>query len=139
MIMDIRPDTTKADYFISLFNLENELNKKLSTLSGGNKQKVNLLLALMYKASLIILDEPTNGLDPLAIIKLKKYLLELKSSHTHVLITTHSMSFAEDIADRVLFLLDGSIYYNGSLKELLLKEESTNLEGAIAHILGSND
>lgn len=135
MIKDLRPGDTREEKFIEMFDLEDEMNKKMSTLSGGNKQKVNLLLALMYDNQILILDEPTSGLDPLAIINLKNFLKKEKKKGKLILVTTHIMSFAEELADHVVFLLDGRIYFDGSMQSLMLKQQSDSLEMAIAKIL----
>ena len=135
MIKDLRKGKTKEDYFIKMFGLEIELDKKMVNLSGGTRQKVNIMLALMYDNPVIILDEPSTGLDPLALINLKAYLLKERDKGKLILITTHIMSFVEEIADDIAFLLEGHVYFYGPLAELLKIEEEVNLERAIAHIL----
>jgi Cu-processing system ATP-binding protein len=135
MIKDLRPGASREDFFIELFQLEKELDKKLGNLSGGNLQKINLLLAFMYDSPVIILDEPSTGLDPVALIRLKKFLLEEKKNGKVILITTHIMSFVEEMADHIVFLLDGRIYFNGSKDELLKDYQKKNLEETIAEIL----
>ncbi len=75
MIKDLRASQTKnEEALIKLFKLESFLDKKLGNLSGGTKQKVNLVLTFMFDSSLIILDEPTTGLDPISLIRLKKLI-----------------------------------------------------------------
>lgn len=135
MIKDLRKGKTREDYFIKMFGLEIELDKKMVNLSGGTRQKVNIMLALMYDNPVIILDEPSTGLDPLALINLKAYLLKEREKGKLILITTHIMSFVEEIADDIAFLLEGHVYFYGPLEELLKIEEEVNLERAIAHIL----
>ena len=135
MIKDLRKGETKEDYFISMFDLEKELDKKMVNLSGGTRQKVNIMLALMYDNPVIILDEPSTGLDPLALINLKSYIMKEREKGKLILITTHIMSFVEEIADDIAFLLEGHVYFYGPLGELLKIEEEVNLERAIAHIL----
>ena len=71
MIKDLRKDTNEDKRLIELFKLEPFLDKKLGNLSGGTKQKVNLVLTFMFDSPLIILDEPTTGLDPISLIRLK--------------------------------------------------------------------
>ena len=99
---------------ISLFGLEPFLDKKLSNLSGGTKQKVNIVLTFMFDSPLIILDEPTNGLDPLALIRLKELIAEEKAKGKTFLITSHIMQFVEEVSDEVIYLLEGEIYFKGS-------------------------
>ena len=135
MIKDLREGKTNEEYFIGLFNLSGEMNKKMGTLSGGNRQKVNLVLALMYDTPIIILDEPGTGLDPNSRINLKKYLDDSRSSGKTILITTHMINFVEEMADNVLFLMDGKVYFDGSLQTLLKEHNGVGLEKAIANIL----
>ncbi|MEC8832534.1 MAG: ABC transporter ATP-binding protein, partial [Bacteroidota bacterium] len=68
MIKDLRNSPSEEASLISLFGIQTFLDKKLSTLSGGTKQKVNIVLTFMFDSPLIILDEPTTGLDPKALI-----------------------------------------------------------------------
>ncbi len=135
MIKNLRNSPANANELIQLFDFEKELYKKVGTLSGGNKQKLNLLLCLMFDNPLIILDEPSNGLDPIALINLKTYLKNLKLKGKTIVLTTHIMSFIEELVDNIIFLLNGKIYYNGSLEKLLQMENTNRLELAIANIL----
>ncbi len=137
LMKEIKPGETREANFIKVFNLEKELDKKMGSLSGGTRQKVNITLALMHDDPLIILDEPSTGLDPLSLQELKKFILKERERGKLILITTHILSLAEDLADDILFLLEGDIYFNGSLKDLLNDQGENNLENAIAHILRS--
>ncbi len=92
----------------------------------------------MFDNPLLILDEPTSGLDPLAIINLKAYLKRERERGKLILITTHIMSFAEELADQVVFLMDGRIYFNGAMQSLMMKHKASSLELAIAKILNAN-
>ncbi len=135
MVKNLRPKSANEKELIKLFELESYLQKKLGNLSGGTKQKVNLVLTFMFDSDLIILDEPTNGLDPVSLIRLKKLIDEEKKRGKTILITTHIMSLVEEIADEIVFLLDGSIYFQGTVKELKEKTNQTDLEHAIANII----
>ncbi len=118
--------------------MEAFLDKKLGNLSGGMKQKVNLLLAFMFDSPLIILDEPTSGLDPISHIRLKELIQSEKTKGKTILITSHIMSFVEEIADEIVFLLEGKIYFKGSISELKTKTNQPDFEHAIASILSSS-
>ena len=135
MIQDLRMGQPDAERLIQLFSLEPYLDKRLGTLSGGTRQKVNIVLSLMYDSPLLILDEPTSGLDPVAMIRLKELLRQEKEKGKHILITTHIMSFVEEMADEIVFLLEGHIHFQGSLQGLKEKYGSNSLERAIANIL----
>lgn len=132
---EIRTGMTREERFIEMFNLEKELNKKMGSLSGGTRQKVNITLALMHDLPLIILDEPSTGLDPLSLRELKAFILEEREKGKIIIITTHILSLAEALADDILFLLDGRLFFNGSMNKLLNSQNEYNLENAIANIL----
>lgn len=138
MIKDLRNKPAKDDELISFFKLEPFLNKKLGTLSGGTKQKVNLVLTFMFDSPLVILDEPTSGLDPISLIRLKDLINAEKAKGKTILITSHIMNFVEEVAEGVIFILEGKIYFNGSVQELKTKTGQTNFEHAIANILSDN-
>jgi len=139
MIKDIRAKKTTDELrHIELFKMEPFLDKKLGNLSGGMKQKVNLLLAFMFDSPLIILDEPTSGLDPISHIRLKELIQTEKNKGKTILITSHIMSFVEEIADEIVFLLEGKIYFKGSISELKSKTNQPDFEHAIASILSSS-
>ncbi len=136
MIKDLRNASgTNEKELIKRFKLEKELNKKLNTLSGGTKQKVNIVQAFMFDSPIIILDEPTAGLDPVALIRFKDLLKEVRAEGKKVIFTTHIMSFVEELADNIIFLLEGNIYYQGTVEKLEERFGEERLEGAIAKIL----
>jgi len=138
MIKDLRGKTTEDEPLVALFKLEPFLDKKLGTLSGGTKQKVNLVLTFMFNSPLIILDEPTSGLDPISLIRLKELIQAEKRKGKTILITSHIMSFVEEVSDEIVFLLEGQIYFKGSISELKNKTEQPDFEHAIASILTKN-
>jgi Cu-processing system ATP-binding protein len=135
MIRDIRGGQADDAALIRHFGLEPYLDKRLAHLSGGTRQKVNLTLAFMYDCPLVILDEPTSGLDPIAMIQLRALIQAEKEKGKMILITTHIMSFVEEIADEIVFLLEGRIYFRGSLQTLKETYGGASVEQAIAAIL----
>ena len=140
MIKDLRSGTNAEDqHLIELFRLQSFLDKKLSNLSGGTKQKVNLVLTFMFDSPLIILDEPTTGLDPISHLRLKDLILTEKAKGKTILITSHIMSFVEEMAEEIVFLLEGKIYFKGSINELKTKTQQPDFEHAIANILTTSD
>jgi Cu-processing system ATP-binding protein len=138
MIKDLRNQPTRDKELIAYFELEPYLNTKLSHLSGGYKQKVNLVLSLMFDSPFIILDEPTSGLDPVSLIKLKELLKKEQDQGKTILITSHIMSFVEEISDRVGFILDGKVFFDGSVEDLKTMTKESNFEYAIANLLKNN-
>ena len=134
MIKDLRQMPSEEEKLIELFQLEPFLGKKLSTLSGGTKQKVNLVLAFMFDCPLLILDEPTTGLDPASLIRLKELIQKEKANGKTILITSHIMQFVAEVADEIIYLLEGKIYFKGGIEQLKTKTSQTDLEHAIAAI-----
>ncbi|TBN02407.1 ABC transporter ATP-binding protein [Hyunsoonleella flava] len=139
MIKDLRGDTHHDKTLIKTFKLEPFLDKKLGTLSGGTKQKVNIVLTFMFNSPILILDEPTTGLDPISLIHLKELLKAEKSKGKTILITSHIMSFVEEVADEIVFILEGKIYFKGSIAKLKTKTKQKDFEHAIANILTKED
>ncbi len=135
MINDLRPGAKNEKELISIFQLEPYLDKKLGNLSGGTAQKVNIVITFMFNSPLIVLDEPTVGLDPVALIRLKQLIMEEKENGKTILITTHIMSLVEEISDDIVFLLEGKIYFKGKIDSLKEQTKQSNLENAIANIL----
>lgn len=136
MIKDLRANKiTGEEQLIKLFKLEAFLKKKLGNLSGGTKQKVNIVLAFMFDSPLIILDEPTSGLDPISLIRLKGLITSEKEKGKTILITSHIMSFVEEVTNNIVFLLEGKIYFKGSISELKEKTGEPDFEHAIATLL----
>ncbi|MDC1379215.1 ABC transporter ATP-binding protein [Algibacter sp.] len=138
MIKDLRGYTNEDLHLIELFKLQPFLDKKLGNLSGGTKQKVNIVLTFMFDSPLIILDEPTTGLDPISLIRLKELIQTEKAKGKTILITSHIMSFVEEVSDEIVFLLEGKIYFKGSISELKTKTNQQDFEHAIASILTEN-
>lgn len=135
MVKDIRNQPAFDSELISLFGLEPYLGKPLRYLSGGTRQKVNILIAFMFDCHYLILDEPTVGLDPLALIRFKDLLIRKKEAGKAILLTTHIVSLVEELADEVIFILEGKIYFQGKVEDLKAQSNDTNLERAIAGIL----
>ena len=135
MVKNLRPKESAELDLIDKFGLKDFLNKKLGNLSGGTKQKVNIVLTFMFDSDLIILDEPTTGLDPISLIHLKELIQIEKAKGKTILITTHIMSFVNEVANEIVFLLDGKIYFKGSIEALKEQTNNDNLEQAIANLI----
>jgi Cu-processing system ATP-binding protein len=138
MIKDLRKPTKEETSLIELFKLEPFLDKKLGNLSGGTKQKVNIVLTFMFDSPLIILDEPTSGLDPISQIRLKDLIQAEKAKGKTILITSHIMGFVEEVSDEIVFLLEGKIYFKGTIQDLKTQTKQPDFEHAIASILTNN-
>lgn len=135
-IKEIRTDDqTMDEELIQYFGLQTELGKRMRMLSGGTKQKVSAVLAMIFNAQILIFDEPTAGLDPQSSIKFKNLIQAQKEAHKTILLTTHIMSEIEELADNIIFIVEGEVQYNGPIKDLLNTHETHRLEGAVAKMM----
>ncbi len=120
---------------IELFDLQHELGKRSRALSGGTRQKLSMVLAGMYDPELLILDEPTAGLDPVSNIRLKQFLASQRSQHRTVLVTTHIMSDLEELANEVIVIIEGHIRFAGPIRDLKQQTGELRLDIAVARLL----
>jgi len=97
-----------------------------------------MVLGFMFDTPLLILDEPTTGLDPVALAKFKKIIRQKKKEGKTILYTTHIMSLVEELSDEIIFLLDGKIYFKGTLEDLLKESKQEKLEDAITSLIEKN-
>jgi len=139
LVKDIRGNEADDTSLIQYFGLENELKKPLRNLSGGTRQKVNMVLTFMLDSPVIILDEPTVGLDPVAISRFKELLEREKAKGKLILFTTHIMNLVQEIADEIIFLLEGNIFFQGSVQELINQNGSGKLESAITKLIENSN
>lgn len=102
---------------LEIFNLKEIKNKKLKSLSGGQKRRVGLAQAFLLNPKIVLLDEPTTGLDPNERIHFKNYISNLKNKQI-ILISTHIVSDLEYIAKKIFILKDGTIVEEGAEEEL---------------------
>ena len=104
---------------LELVGLSEVKNKKIKTFSGGMKQRLGIAQAMLNDPEILVLDEPTAGLDPKERVSLRRVFDSLKEEHT-LLIATHVVSDVESIADEVIFLKQGKLIAQGGVDELLL-------------------
>jgi Cu-processing system ATP-binding protein len=136
MLKDLRgPAATVDDRLIDAFALGAEVSKPLRTLSGGTRQKVNAVMAFLFAPDLLILDEPTAGLDPVASGVLKSRINEDRDAGKTFIVTSHIMSELEELADDVVFLNEGRVAFSGPVDDIKTLTRQTNLERAIAAMM----
>lgn len=97
------------DELFEIFGLAFDANKKVEEFSKGMKMRLNFIRAIMHSPDIIFLDEPTAGLDPINAQKIKRYVLKLKNEGKTIFVTTHDMTTADELCDRVSFIADGEI------------------------------
>ena len=98
--------------FATLFEivgLEDSINKKVEEYSKGMKMRLNFIRAIMHNPDIFFFDEPTAGLDPVNAQKIKRHIVKLKNQGKTIFVTTHDMATADEICDRVSFIVDGEI------------------------------
>ncbi len=120
---------------VEQLNLDHHLDKRVRELSGGTRQKLNAVVALMFRPTLLILDEPTAGLDPRASAILKDRVMHAVLQGATVLLTSHIVSELEDLAQNIVFLVEGRVEYHGPVSELIAASGEARLERVLARML----
>ena len=140
MMKDIRKSTRGHDEeLVQKFNLNKMLHKKMSTLSGGTTQKVSASLAFLFNPDVLILDEPTAGLDPLSSEILKQKINKEKGNGKLILITSHVLSELDDLVSEVCYLQEGRLLFHKKLSALKEDTGEHKLSKAIAKILSAQE
>lgn len=109
----------EVEYLIELMKLQESLRTPYRKLSGGEKQRLSLALAIIGNPKVAFLDEPTSGVDPEGRIAIREVIRTLKSQGVCVILTTHELDEAQRLADRVIILDKGTIVAEGTLEELM--------------------
>jgi Cu-processing system ATP-binding protein len=135
MIKNIRAEKEWDEELYDRFKLDTILDKSMKALSGGTRQKVSAALAFLFNPDVLILDEPTAGLDPLSSEILKEKILSEKEKGKLILITSHVLSDLEDLTTDVLYLQDGKIVFSKSMTELKQETGEEKLAKAIAWMM----
>lgn len=127
----------QIEQLLSLVNLSEVAHKKLGGYSGGMRQRVLLCQALLGTPEILILDEPTAGLDPKERLRLRQYIADLAKDRI-VFITTHIVSDIETIADDVLLMKEGQLLRHGSPRALMESINGSTLEDVYMAYLGED-
>ena len=132
-VYQIKDKDKKIKELIDQFKLNEVLNKRAKTLSGGWQRKVSIAISLINDPKILFLDEPTLGLDVIARKELWKVINELKGKIT-IILTTHYMEEAESLSDRIGIMSEGKLVDIGTAKELIKKTKAKNFEDAFVSI-----
>lgn len=136
MITTVRNSNQELDKdLLRAFELENMFNKQMRTLSGGTTQKVSAVLAFLFNPDVLILDEPTAGLDPLAAEILKDKIIKEKEKGKLILITSHLLSELDDLVTEIIFMQDGEVHFHKSVDDLKSETNEDKISKAISTIL----
>ena len=139
MMKDIRnKNTALDDDLIQSFSIDKLMDKRMRTLSGGTTQKVSAALAFLFDPAVLILDEPTAGLDPVASELFKKKIIAEKMKGKLVLITSHILSDLDDLVSRVIYMQDGNLVFHKSIEELRRDTGEDRLVKSIAQVMAMN-
>ena len=120
---------------LEAFELKSIFDKKMRTLSGGTTQKVSAVLAFLFNPRIIILDEPTAGLDPLASEILKNKIIKEKNKGKLIIITSHLLSELDDIVSEIVFMNEGKVIVHQSVEELMTERKTEKISESIISIL----
>jgi Cu-processing system ATP-binding protein len=137
MMKDIRKGSDQApdEELVKSFGLKSMMQKKMSILSGGTTQKVSAALAFMFHPDVLILDEPTAGLDPLSSEKLKQKIIQEKENGKLILITSHILSELDDLVTEVFYMQEGKLLFHKKFAVLKKETGELKLSKAIAKIM----
>lgn len=137
MMKDIRgkQDAQLDEELIQKFGLTEILGKRMRTLSGGTRQKVSAALAFLFNPYVLILDEPTAGLDPVSSEILKAKIIAEKNKGKLVLITSHILSELDDLISQVIYMQDGKLWFHKSIESLRADTGEEKLSKAIAQVM----
>lgn len=139
MMKDIRKKTSADldEELIESFELNKIMDKRMRTLSGGTRQKVSAALAFLFNPEVLILDEPTAGLDPLASEILKDKIRKVKKEGKLILITSHVLSDLDDIISEIIYMQDGQLVFHKTWELLKKDTGEEKLSRAIANVMKS--
>lgn len=136
MIANLRGTPKLRDNeLLASLDMTSILRTPFRLLSGGTRQRVNAALAFLFQPDLLILDEPTAALDPVSSSILKDKIRAERSQGRTFIITSHVLSEVEELADRIIFLLDGTVRFVGRPSELMAATGEKQLERAVAAVM----
>jgi Cu-processing system ATP-binding protein len=134
-IRNIRDKSELDEELIDAFNLPSIFKNTMCSLSGGTRQKVSAALAFLFNPDVLILDEPTAGLDPESAEKLKSKILSVREKGKLILVTSHIMSEVAEISDSVLSLHEGKVIFYKPVTEILSEMQEGRFSKAIIKLI----
>ena len=137
--MPKRERRERATELLDTFSLTEKRNERTRTLSGGMKRRLILARALMHRPRLLILDEPTAGVDIELRLELWHYVRQINEEGTTILLTTHYLEEAEQLCDRIAFIAEGKIVAEGTSEALAERFDVANLEDAYLALVGRGE
>lgn len=136
MMKNIRKNDKPLDEsLIDEFRLTKIYHKRMHTLSGGTRQKVSAALAFLFDPPVLILDEPTAGLDPVSVELLKDKIQSEKKKDKLLIISSHILSDLDELTTDVIYIYEGQVHYNNTIQTLKDETRETRLGKAIATMI----
>ncbi len=129
----------RSKELLEIFSLVEKRDERTRTLSGGMKRRLILARALMHRPRLLILDEPTAGVDIELRLELWHYVQRINGEGTTILLTTHYLEEAEQLCDKIAFIAEGQIVGEGTSAELAVRYGVNNLEDAYLTLVGRKE
>ncbi len=129
---------TRTDELLKILGLENVRHKAVDKFSGGMKRRVNLAISVMHNPPVLILDEPTVGVDVQTRHAIINYLMELNRNGTTLIYTSHQLSEAEGLCEQVALIDTGEIIVQDSLTHLLKEHQQESLEDLFLNLTERN-
>lgn len=140
MMKNIRQSNTELDEeLVDAFKLFKIYEKRVHALSGGTRQKVSAALAFLFNPPVLILDEPTAGLDPVSVEILKEKILAEKKRGKLMIITSHILADLDEIATEIAYIFEGRLHYNNSIRALKEETGESKLGKAIATMISQKE
>lgn len=132
--LDSKVAKNDIDFWLTKLGMISFSNRYIGALSKGMSQKIQFIAIVLHRPELLVLDEPFSGLDPISLLAIEKEILELRSSGTSVILSTHRMDQIETFCDEVLLINNGQKIVQGSIAKLkdLYKENIISISTAIA-------
>jgi ABC-2 type transport system ATP-binding protein len=137
--MPKRERRERSKELLETFSLTEKRDERTRTLSGGMKRRLILARAVMHRPQLLILDEPTAGVDVELRLELWHYVQKINQEGTTILLTTHYLEEAEQLCDRIAFIADGQIVAEGTSEDLAARFDVPNLEDAYLALVGRKE
>ena len=135
--MDKEEAKKRAMELLKMVGLETKADVYPAHISGGQKQRVAIARALAMNPDLMLFDEPTSALDPEITGEVLNVMKKLAEEHTTMIVVTHEMGFAREVADRVIFMNDGEIVEEGRPEEIFNNPKSERLKAFLKSIIRS--
>jgi len=136
MLRDLRDGGDDVDIeLFARYELGTMGHKRLGQLSGGTRQKILAAMALLFGPKILILDEPTVGLDPVATTAFKDKLRKERAAGHTILLSSHLVNEVEELADNIIYLQDGRPFFDGTIAEIRQQTSETRLDRALVRVM----